>query len=44
VRIAGARMFRRMRMFCLHAFTEVTAQTLVRRPETDTFVRSPVFG
>jgi hypothetical protein len=25
VRMAGARMFRRMRMFCLHAFTEVTA-------------------
>jgi hypothetical protein len=29
---------------CLHAFTEVTAQTLVRRPESDVFVRSPVFG
>ena len=29
---------------CLHAFTQVTAQTLVRRPYPDDFVRSPVFG
>ena len=42
VRMAGARMFRRMRIVCLHAFTEVTAQTLVRRPGTVSFARSPV--
>jgi hypothetical protein len=28
VRMAGARMFRRMRMFCLHALAEVTAYDL----------------
>ena len=39
-RMTGVRMFRRMRMFCLHAFAEVSVQTLVRRPGTGGFTRS----